>query len=72
MKESRDGIVAALILVLSIGIKVSAARAINIHCGSITIGLSGLAMASLVGIVLNAVLPARSDPGETSIKKDME
>lgn len=71
-KESRNVIIAALILVLSIGIKFSAAGAINIHCGSITIGLSGLAMASLVGIVLNAVLPARSDPGETSIKKDVE
>ena len=71
-KESRNVIIAALILVLSIGIKFSAAGAINIHCGSVTVGLSGLAVASLVGIILNAVLPARSDLGETSIKKDIE
>ena len=71
-KESRNVIIAALILVLSIGIKFSAAGAINIHCGSITIGLSGLAVASLVGIILNAILPARSESGETSIKKDVE
>lgn len=56
-KESRNVIIAALILVLSIGIKFSAAGAIAIHCGSITIGLSGLAVASLVGIILNAALP---------------
>ncbi|MCQ2242081.1 uracil-xanthine permease family protein [Treponema sp.] len=71
-KESRNVIIAALILVLSIGIKFSAAGAINIHCGSVTIGLSGLAVASLVGIILNAILPARSESGETSIKKDVE
>ena len=56
-KESRNVIIAALILVLSIGIKFSAAGAIAIHCGSITISLSGLAVASLVGIILNAALP---------------
>ncbi|MCQ2248404.1 MAG: uracil-xanthine permease family protein [Treponema sp.] len=56
-KESRNVIIAALILVLSIGIKFSAAGAIAIHCSSITIGLSGLAVASLVGIILNAALP---------------
>ncbi len=56
-KESRNVIIAALILVLSIGIKYSAAGAINITIGEVTIGLSGLAVASLVGIILNAVLP---------------
>ncbi len=53
--KSRNVIIAALILVLSIGIKYSAA-------GSITIGivsLSGLAVGALVGIVLNAVLPGK-------------
>ena len=53
--KSRNVIIAALILVLSIGIKYSAA-------GSITIGivsLSGLAVGALVGIILNAVLPGK-------------
>lgn len=56
-KESKNVIIAALILVLSIGIKYSAAGAINIRIGEVTIGLSGLAVGALVGIVLNAVLP---------------
>lgn len=56
-KESRNVIIAALILVFSIGIKYSAAGAINIQIGEVTIGLSGLAVGALVGIILNAVLP---------------
>jgi len=56
-KESRNVIIAALILVLSIGIKYSAAGAINIQLGEVTIGLSGLAVGALGGIILNAVLP---------------
>jgi uracil permease len=43
--------------VLSIGIANSAAGAIVIPVGSITISLSGLAVGSIVGIVLNAILP---------------
>lgn len=56
-KESKNVIIAALILVLSIGIKYSTAGSINIRIGEVTIGLSGLAVGALVGIVLNAVLP---------------
>ena len=51
--NTRNVIIAALILVLSIGISYS---------GSIQIGivsLSGLAVASIVGIALNAVLPGK-------------
>ena len=57
--KSRNVIIAALILVLSIGIKYSAAGAINITMGKITIGLSGIAVGALVGIILNAVLPGK-------------
>lgn len=59
-KESRNVIIAALILVLSIGIHYSVAGAINIPVGNINIGLSGLAVGALVGIILNAVLPDHS------------
>lgn len=51
--NTRNVIIAALILVLAIGISYS---------GSIQIGivsLSGLAVASIVGIVLNAILPGK-------------
>ena len=57
--KSRNVIIAALILVLAIGIKYSAAGAINFTIGAITISLSGLAVAAIVGIVLNAVLPGK-------------
>ena len=52
-QESRNVIIAALIIGLAIGISYSNAGAIAI--GSVS--LSGLAVASIVGIVLNAVLP---------------
>jgi uracil permease len=57
--ESRNVLIAALILVLSIGINYSAAGSINIPLGSTSIGFSGLATGSLVGIILNAVLPGK-------------
>lgn len=55
--KSRNVIIAALILVLSIGVHYSAAGAIAFRIGEITISLSGLATGALVGIVLNAILP---------------
>lgn len=55
----RNVLIAALILVLSIGIKYSAARAIAFTIGKVTISLSGLAIGSLVGIIMNAVLPGK-------------
>ena len=55
--SSRNVIIAALILVLSIGISFSTAGAVAFQVGSATISLSGLAVAALTGILLNAVLP---------------
>jgi uracil permease len=60
----RNVIIAALILVLAIGVTYSSAGAISLPCGAIngdplTISLSGLAVGSLIGIVLNAVLPGK-------------
>ena len=66
--NTRNVIVAALILVLAIGI--------NYSVGSIKIGivsLSGLAVASIVGIAVNAILPGKDyvfqqdDKGATSV-----
>ena len=53
--KSRNVIIAALILVLAIGIKYGAGDAISIGFTS----LSGLAVAALVGIILNAILPGK-------------
>ncbi len=56
-ENTRNVIIAALILVLSIGINY--AGAIQIPIGSVTISLSGLAVGALVGIILNAILPGK-------------
>ena len=67
--NTRNVIIAALILCLTIGIEFSAV-------GSVTLGhvsLSGLAVASIVGIALNAILPGKDynfvqdDKGSTSV-----
>ncbi len=57
--KTRNVIIAAIILVLSIGITYSAAGAISFPVGKITISLSGLAVGALVGIIMNAVLPGK-------------
>ena len=57
--KSRNVIIAALILVLSIGINYSAAGAIAFNVAGVTISLSGLAVGSLTGIILNAILPGK-------------
>ena len=56
---TRSVLIAALILVLSIGIANSATGAIVIPLGATSISLSGLAVGSIVGIVLNAILPEK-------------
>ena len=58
-KNNRNVIIAALILVLSIGISYSSVGAISFTIGAINISLSGLAVGSLVGIILNAILPGK-------------
>ena len=67
--NTRNVIIAALILCLTIGIEFSAVG--NVTLGRIS--LSGLAVASIVGIALNAVLPGKDyefeqdDQGSTSV-----
>ena len=70
--KSRNVIIAALILVLSIGISYGPGS-IAFPIGSVTISLSGLAVAALVGIILNAILPGKdyefgkNELGDTSV-----
>ena len=71
--KSRNVLIAAMIMGLAIGVSNSAAGAISFHVGSVTISLSGLAVAALVGIVMNAVLPGKdyefgvNEQGDTSV-----
>ena len=58
-QKSRNVLVAAIVLVLSIGIAYSAAGAITFEVSGIVISLSGLAIGSLAGIILNAILPGK-------------
>ncbi len=57
--KSRNILIAALILVLAIGINYSDAGALSFAIGAVTISFSGLATGSLAGILLNAVLPGK-------------
>jgi uracil permease len=58
--KSRNVLIAALIMGLAIGIKYyDVSGAITFNLGPVAISLSGLAVAAVVGIVLNAVLPGK-------------
>ena len=71
--KTRNVIIAALILVLAIGINYSAAGAIAFTIGGVTISLTGLAVGALIGILLNAILPGKDykfdeeKPSETGV-----
>ena len=59
--KSRNVLIAALILVLSIGLKYGTGDVggITFMVGNVNIMLSGLAVAALVGIIMNAILPGK-------------
>ena len=69
--NSRNVIIAAIIMVLAIGVNYSGAMTFSV--GSIEVSLSGLAVAAIAGIALNAVLPGKDyefgedEKGDTSV-----
>jgi len=63
--KSRNLIVAAIILVSALGL-----GSVVIPVGSITISLSALAVASILGIVLNAFLPGKDYDFKTDVVKE--
>lgn len=69
--KSRNVLIAAMILGLAVGLSYNGALVISL--GSVTISLSGLAVAALVGIFMNAVLPGKdyefgaNAQGDTSV-----
>ena len=73
--KSRNVLIAAMILCLAIGIKYSplTGGAITFPVGSISISLSGLAVAAIVGIAMNAILPGKdyefgtNEQGDTAV-----
>ena len=67
---SRNVLIAAIIMVLSIGITYSGAGAVVIPAGSVTIQLSGLAVGAIMGILLNAILPGKDYEFGTDLQGD--
>jgi len=73
--KSRNVLIAALILVLAIGLKygTGAVGGIVFNIGNVAIMLSGLAVAAIVGIVMNAILPGKdyefgtNEQGDTAV-----
>ena len=72
--KSRNVLIAAMILCLAIGIKYyDISGAISFNIGVVTISLSGLAVAALVGIIMNAILPGKdyefgtNEQGDTAV-----
>ena len=69
--KSRNVLIAAMIMGLAVGVSYNGSVVIPI--GSVTISLSGLAVAALVGIFMNAVLPGKdytfgtNEQGDTSV-----
>lgn len=69
--KSRNVLIAAMML--GIGIGMSYKGGISFSLGSITVTLSGLAMAALVGVIMNAVLPGKdyefgtNEQGDTAV-----
>ena len=69
--KSRNVLIAAMIMGLAVGVTYSGS--ILIPVGSVTISLSGLAVAALIGIFMNAVLPGKdyefgaNEQGDTSV-----
>ena len=73
--KSRNVLIAALILVLAIGLKygTGSVGGIEFAVGGINISLSGLAVGALVGILMNAILPGKdyefgaNEQGDTAV-----
>ena len=73
--KSRNVLIAAMILVLAIGLKYGTGDVggITFTLGNVNIMLSGLAIAALAGIGMNAILPGKdyefgsNEQGDTSV-----
>lgn len=78
-KKSRNVIVAAIIVVCALGIKFSSEMgadvlsgvdgAVSFSIGGVVISLSGLAVASIAGIILNAVFPDKDEVNDVTESK---
>ena len=69
--KSRNVLIAAMILGMAVGVSYNGAIVFSV--GAVTISMSGLAIAALVGILMNAILPGKdyefgaNEMGDTSV-----
>ena len=67
LAKSRNMLIAAIILVMTLGISFSKTGAVKFSVGGVGFALSGLAVGALTGIILNALLPGKDfDFSETA------
>lgn len=66
-KDQKNQLIIALIIGLSVGITYSSIGAISFSIGTVTISLSGLAVGSLVGIIVNAIFKLGKDDTEDKL-----
>ena len=67
-QKSRNVIASAVIFVCALGINFSDAGAATFTVDGVTISLSGLAVAALVGIILNAIFPEKDEVKSIDLK----
>lgn len=70
--KSRNLIIAAIILVCALGIEYKTTSGISFSVGDVNIELSGIAVAAIAGIVLNAILPGKDYEFSTDIQENNE
>ena len=66
-KDHKNQLIIALIIGLSVGITYSSIGVISFSIGSVVISLSGLAVGSLVGIIVNAIFKLGKDDTEDKL-----
>lgn len=70
--KSRNLIIAAIILVCALGIEYKTTSGISFSVGDVNIELSGIAVAAIAGILLNAILPGKDYEFNTDIQENNE
>ena len=68
--KSRNLIIAAIILVCALGIEYKASPGICFSIMDVNIELSGIAVAAIAGILLNAILPGKDYDFNTEVTEN--
>lgn len=72
LTKARNLMIVTVVLVSGIGISMAEAQGIEFHIGEAKIKLTGLAVAAILGILLNAILPGKDYEFEDEIAEEAE